>query len=153
MTKDEALRMALEAFEDIASWYAHDRSVGALANSMYEAKCLATVQAKVLRQAIEQAEKQEPEPIAVVTGIHAGYFVVRPTDPAMVLPVNMALYTHPKEWQDLTNEEISEAYDDAIKSFRRHQMRIRGQQITQFDDPNWHFARAIEAKFKEKQND
>ena len=56
----EAMKQALEAFEDIASWYDHDRSVGSLADSMYEAKCLATVQATSLRQAIEQAEKQEP---------------------------------------------------------------------------------------------
>ena len=55
-----------------------------------------------------------------------------------------------RAWVDLTDEEISEAYDDALKSFRRHQMRIRGQQITQLDDPNWHFARAIEAKLRSK---
>ncbi len=56
-----AAKQALEAFEDIASWYADDRSVGSLASSMYEAKCLATVQATSLRQAIEQAEKQQIE--------------------------------------------------------------------------------------------
>ena len=43
------------------------------------------------------SEPSKIDPIAVVTGTHAGYFVVKPTDPAMVLPVNMALYTHPKE--------------------------------------------------------
>ena len=48
----------------------------------------------------EALTQPEPDPIAVVTGTHAGYFVVRPTDPAMVLPVNMALYTHPKEQPD-----------------------------------------------------
>ena len=52
------------------------------------------------------SEPSKIDPIAVVTGTHAGYFVVRPTDPAMVLPVNMPLYTHPKEWQDLTDEQI-----------------------------------------------
>jgi len=60
----EAMKQALEAFEDIASWYDHDRSVGSLASSMYEAKCLATVQATALRTAIEQARSapvQEPE--------------------------------------------------------------------------------------------
>jgi len=35
------------------------------------------------------------KPIAFVTGYHDGYPVVQPTDGAAVLPVGMALYTHP----------------------------------------------------------
>jgi len=58
MTKDEALRLALEAFEEIADWYVHDRSVGALADSMYEASCLAKVQAAAIKAALEA--KDEP---------------------------------------------------------------------------------------------
>ena len=67
----EAMKQALEAFEDIASWYDHDKSCGALAGSMYDARCLATLEAETLRTAIseaesrsiEQAEKQEPYPL------------------------------------------------------------------------------------------
>lgn len=46
-----------------------------------------------LRTAIAEAEKQDP--VAYVTGTYAGRFVVKPVNPAMVLPVNMALYTTP----------------------------------------------------------
>jgi len=49
---------------------------------------------KALRQAIAEAEQDEP--IAFITGVFGGRFVVEPTNPAMVLPVNVALYTHPK---------------------------------------------------------
>ena len=64
MTK-EVMKQALEAFEEIASWYDYDQSVGALASSMYEASCLSKMKAEELRQAIAQAEKQEQgEPVA-----------------------------------------------------------------------------------------
>jgi hypothetical protein len=46
-----------------------------------------------LRTAIAEAEKQKP--VAYVTGTYAGRFVVKPLNPAMVFPVNMALYTTP----------------------------------------------------------
>jgi len=36
------------------------------------------------------------EPIAYVTGTYNGMFVVAPLNPAMVLPVGMALYTTPQ---------------------------------------------------------
>ena len=39
---------------------------------------------------------EQGEPVAVVTGVYGGRFIVEPTNPAMVLPVNVALYTHPK---------------------------------------------------------
>ena len=41
-----------------------------------------------------KAEKQEP--VATVTGVYGGRFIVEPTNSAMVLPVNMALYTQPQ---------------------------------------------------------
>ena len=55
-----------------------------------------------------QPKQEQDEPIAVVTGVYGGRFIVEPTNPAMVLPVNMALYTHPKprEWVDLTEDEM-----------------------------------------------
>ena len=110
MTKDEALRMVLDAMEDCQ---------------------LSKTNAAI--QACEKALAQPtPDPIAVVTGTHAGYFVVRPTDPAMVLPVNMALYIHSKKWQDLTDEEIQEC--------------LQGLPTQTIDV----YARRIEAKLKEK---
>jgi len=109
-----------------------------------------------LRQAIEQAEKQEP--VAYVTGTFAGRFVVKPLNPAMVLPVNMALYTTPqpqfgdtsaaymvgvqdgkkqREWVGLTDEERNKLWRDVIK----------------WGDPSHDdedLMKALEAKLKEK---
>ena len=64
-------------------------------------------------------EDIKQEPVAVVTGVYGGRFIVEPTNPAMVLPVNMALYTHPqpkaeqdkpvfhlKQYGDVTKEQL-----------------------------------------------
>jgi len=53
-----------------------------------------------------QPKQEQDEPIAFVTGVFGGRFVVEPTNPAMVLPVNVALYTHPKHRKPLTDEQI-----------------------------------------------
>jgi len=49
--------------------------------------------------------KNQNEPIAFVTGVFGGRFIVEPTNPAMVLPVNIALYTHPQPRKPLTDEQ------------------------------------------------
>lgn len=46
----------------------------------------------------------EQKPVAYITGFHNGYCVIQPTDPAVVLPVGMALYRAPTEWVGLTDE-------------------------------------------------
>ena len=78
-----------------------------------------------------KAEKQEP--VAVVTGMYGGRFIVEPTNSAMVLPDNMALYTHPqpREWIDLTDEET-----DAI--------------IDMFTGDPWTAVEEIKSRLKEK---
>ena len=43
-----------------------------------------------------QPKQEEQEPVALVTGVYGGRFVVEPTNTAMVLPVNIALYTRPQ---------------------------------------------------------
>ena len=48
------------------------------------------------------------EPVACVMGTYGGMFVVAPLNPAMVLPVGMALYATPQHtatWVGLTDEE------------------------------------------------
>jgi hypothetical protein len=55
-----------------------------------------------------------------------------------------------REWVSLTVDEIVDAKIESVISFRKHDARIRGQQFTAADDPYWHFARAIEAKLREK---
>jgi hypothetical protein len=43
-------------------------------------------------------ERAQPaqEPVAYVTGVSFGRFIVEPLNPAMVLPVGMALYSSPQ---------------------------------------------------------
>jgi len=79
----------------------------------------------------------EQKPVAYITGFHNGHCVIQPTDPAVVLPVGMALYRAPTEWVGLTDEEVSE---------------IIGKEIgfNSCFGPEESFARAIEAKLKEK---
>jgi len=46
--------------------------------------------------------------------------------------------------EPLTDDEIYECERLAAIRYKRHKHSIRGQQITPADDPQWHFARAIE---------
>ena len=52
---------------------------------------LADVEA-VINEALAQPAQ---EPVAYVTGVYGGMFVVAPLNPSMVLPVGMALYAGP----------------------------------------------------------
>ena len=55
-----------------------------------------------------QPKQDQDKPVAVVTGVYGGRFIVEPTNRAMVLPDNVALYTRPqhREWVGLTDDEI-----------------------------------------------
>ena len=55
-----------------------------------------------------------------------------------------------REWQGLTDDEIYECEKVGAIHYQRHKCSVRGQQLTPADDPQWHFAGAIEAKLKEK---
>jgi len=81
-------------------------------------------------------ERSTSEPVAYITGFYRGHCVIQPTDPAVVLPVGMALYRAPTDWVGLTDEEIAQL-------MFKCDVIVTGP--TQFD-----FARAIEAKLKEK---
>ena len=65
----------------------------------------------------------EQQPVAYVTGFHNGHCVIQPIDPAVVLPVGVALYRAPTEWVGLTDEEIKEIVgpwgDTPIKGYTR----------------------------------
>ena len=123
------------------------------------------------------SEKQEP--IARVTGVYGGRFIVEPLNPAMVLPTNMALYAEPQpkaekqepaiDNQDLTIAYMSGFYDGKKKP-KREWVGLTGEMLItaaqsclsphQYDhfesllesDPDAHnrLARAIEAKLKQK---
>jgi len=51
-------------------------------------------------------EGSTSEPVAYVSGYYGGYCVIQPTDPALVLPVGLALYRAPTGWVGLTDAEL-----------------------------------------------
>jgi SpoVK/Ycf46/Vps4 family AAA+-type ATPase len=106
MTKDEAMKLALEALETHGAPLLNHEDA-------YSASLTA------LRQAIEEAEKQEPDDltIAYMAGFYDG----------------KNKYAPRREWVGLTDDEIS-------ASSKGHMTRIG-------------FARAVEAKVKEKNNE
>ncbi len=117
----EAMKQALEALDGLSEPYDVLKAQDAL------------------RQAIEQAEKQEP--VAWVKTHTGGVSYDLYHDVARQLPegVEFDLYTHPpKEWVGLTNEEVwdMECYKLAMT----------------YQETSWlyRFARAIEAKLKAK---
>ena len=57
-----------------------------------------------------QPKEPEQEPVALVTGVYGGRFIVEPTNSAMVLPVNMALYAHPQPRKPLTHEQMKKIW-------------------------------------------
>ena len=58
--------------------------------------------------------KEKQKPVAHITGYYRGYCIIKPTDPAVVLPVGMALYRSPKEWVGLTVNEARDFYESDL---------------------------------------
>jgi len=88
-------------------------------------------------EAQARASTPEQKPVGYVSGFYGGYCVIQPLDPAVVLPVGMALYRAPTEWVGLTYEEVSEIIRKEIG-------------FNSCWGPEESFAHAIEAKLKEK---
>ena len=78
---------------------------------------------------------EQDEPVAVVTGVYGGRFIVEPTNSSMVLPVNMALYARPQPRKPLADEAIATVYWGATGQSLRPQDNVLAHK----------FARAIEA--------
>ena len=97
-TKDEALKIAIEALEMHVPHYIKDRGCDALI---------------ACRQALEQPAQ---EPVAIVTG-HIEISLLSDTINKM-LPINTELYTHPApSWQGLSDDEIEEALSGTDPNF------------------------------------
>jgi hypothetical protein len=116
----EAMKQALEALEEI-----HHGNMTPMAETNWNKAITA------LRQAIEQAEKQEPVAWMSPNKERLEFSRKDTVYGSHTIP----LYTAPpkREWVGLTQEDIDIAFDDT-------------QEGGGFDD----FARAIEAKLKEK---
>jgi hypothetical protein len=116
----EAMKQALEALE--TCMYPQQKQMQAITS---------------LRQAIAEAEKQEPKCVVIVEVFGKDWRLEY-----MSLPVGrhklyaqQYLYTHPqpkREWVGLTDDEIDKTYETQVWDARRS------------------YARAIEAKLKEK---
>jgi len=52
------------------------------------------------QMAADKLQEPAQEPVARVTGMSFGRFIVEPLNPAMVLPVGMALYAGPQREQN-----------------------------------------------------
>jgi hypothetical protein len=93
-------------------------------------------------------ERPEQEPVAFYNPQHGGFYWAKPTTisaPQAVDIVPLALYTTPpkREWVGLTDEDWEPLYD----KFAKYQEY--GAFVSGWDN----FARAIEAKLKEKNFD
>ena len=80
------------------------------------------------------ADKQAQEPVAIIEWwAEANCMIGEITEHSDHLPVGTKLYTHPHQWQGLTDNEITELHHNWITN-----------------SDTMYFARAIEAKLKEK---
>ena len=61
----------------------------------FDSKRSAAANKDALFEKFELAQPAQ-EPVAYVTGMSFGRFIVEPLNPAMVLPVGMALYSSPQ---------------------------------------------------------
>jgi hypothetical protein len=124
----DAMKQALEALID-------DRMVEVEPDSWELRSDLAIA---ALRAAIEQAEKQEPVAwMFVNTDGECEQIEYIKDEPIPDDPSITPLYAAPCQWQGLTDEEVSEILDREIG-------------FNSCFGPETNFARAIEAKLKEK---
>ena len=85
----------------------------------------------------QEAEKQEQgEPVAITTGTYGGRFTYVTNKPNVILPNGMALFASPQQrtWVGLTEQEQGAIMED---------LNAHGTNL-------YHFAKAIEAKLKQK---
>ncbi len=139
----EAMKQALEALESFAP---HN---GVFWRNLHKEDAeIANVIAS-LRQAIEQAEKQEPVAWATMLGSysHVSWGKDRPDYP---IRYEVPLYPGPqpqREWVGLTDEEMRELE----KQFNAERVRTSDEEyLVIYPGDYWQWQRAIEAKLKEK---
>jgi len=151
-TKDDALKRDA-VLANIAGWLRHladDVTIPYFTNGAFKADCNEAADVLLTPPAAQPAPVQEP--VAVVSGYYGGQCVVLPINPARLFNSGTAFYTAPqpvpvktyhdgkpwpvapKPWVGLTDEEIKKCWDSAGYTG----IIPKG------------FARAIEAKLKEK---
>jgi hypothetical protein len=156
----EAMKQALEALENNRqthhycedSWYSCPKHEDGCANDSEGDECNcgadkanAEIDSAItsLRQAIAEAEKQEPVGEVINDRGDVDYI-------SYVPPIGTNLYTHPqpkREWVGLTDEEMRELE----KQFNAERVRTSDEEyLVIYPADYWGWQRAIEAKLKEK---
>jgi hypothetical protein len=131
MTQTEALRLALEALENIDRWLP---TIGQKGLRDYEADAIT---------AIKAALEAKDEPVAIVAEIYMSRYTIEWINGD--LPEGTNLYTTPPQrtWVGLTDKEIEAIWEVAM--FAKYGV---GAELS--NQPFVHYARGIEAKLKEK---
>jgi hypothetical protein len=133
MTKDEALKLALEALDIVKLQYTQNRHVNEAITAIKEALA-------------QPEQEQEQEPVAWITTESAyrlkqggNYNGTGSVHAKQTYAAKNPLYAAPlkRKWVELTEEEIDDIY-------WQHQNRLEHQVSI------WPYERAIEAKLKEK---
>jgi hypothetical protein len=91
-----------EAFDELAKRQGHwgggyQAKKAMAADKFCDANCVWTDHHPDCNMAADKLQEPAQEPVARVTGMSFGRFIVEPLNPAMVLPVGMALYSSPQE--------------------------------------------------------
>ena len=145
MTKDEALKLALDALEESTD-----------TERTYESFERGDIAITAIKDVLAQpSDSVEQEPLAWVT--QSGTLAqVGMTNLKTGLTYGWKpLYTAPpkREWVRLTDEDMEWCYDKQRQTYNRHKMSVRGQMVTEADDPTMHLVWAVEAKLKELNHD
>jgi hypothetical protein len=88
---------AFEAIERRQGGFQTKRAMAA--DKVQESSCKPVPKTEVLNTLVDlmnQAAQPAQEPVAWVTEVYGGRFTYEPINPAMVLPIGMALYAAPK---------------------------------------------------------
>ena len=106
MTREDIIRMALEALEEYSPiptdgpWHKrHHKAITALRAALAE---------EAMQRLTDVQQEMERKPVAYLTGYSKGYATVQLVDPCWLMCVGMALYRSPYKYKPLTDEEIEQ---------------------------------------------
>jgi len=129
MTKDEALKLAREALEyrGVGSWRKKQPAITAIKQALAN---------DALEKKAENARELglDYEPVAFVKGCNRGQWEIFPAKAYQIFEREQPLYTTPPQRKPLTEQEIGAILED----------------VNAYGTRLYTFARAIEAKLKEK---
>jgi hypothetical protein len=150
----EAMKQAVEAFEHIKKYVTDDGAMPENWDAYHEKEYFAL---EALRQAIEQAEKQEPKAWIYEGNLH----IFDPTDWAIEPESVQPLYTAPNmstkpENIDTSEERVHETdksvHDDDIQEYKRPWIGMSDVEVATYSNVycGISLARMIEALLKER---